>query len=136
MCGLFSVPLIAKRHCMAKNVCINCFPCSVLQVADIGTLQRLPRIVGDQRAAELTYTARTFSGSEAQRMGLVPECFDSEEDMMTHVKKVAADIAAKSPITTRYAVSCSWVAAFLILCSLQHCDQNLIVVSSQHFSRQ
>lgn len=70
-------------------------------VADIGTLQRLPRIVGDQRAAELTYTARTFNGLEAQRMGLVLECFDTEAEMMTHVKKVAADIAAKSPITTR-----------------------------------
>lgn len=73
------------------------------QVADIGTLQRLPRIVGDQRAAELTYTARTFTGVEAQRMGLVLECFDTEQEMMAHVKKVAADIAAKSPITTRYA---------------------------------
>ena len=71
-------------------------------MADIGTLQRLPRIVGDQRAAELTYTARTFNGTEALRMGLVLECFDSEAEMMTHVKKVAADIASKSPITTRY----------------------------------
>ncbi len=30
------------------------------------------------------------------------ECFDTEAEMMTHVKKVAADIARKSPITTRY----------------------------------
>ena len=71
------------------------------QVADIGTLQRLPRIVGDQRAAELTLTARTFNGAEAQRMGLVLEVFDTEAEMMAHVKKVAADIALKSPITAR-----------------------------------
>lgn len=75
---------------------------STPQVADIGTLQRLPRIVGDQRAAELTLTARTFSGVEAQRMGLVLECFDTEAEMMAHVTKVAADIARKSPITARY----------------------------------
>ena len=35
-------------------------------------------------------------------MGLVLECFDTEAEMMAHVKKVAADIAVKSPITTRY----------------------------------
>jgi len=70
-------------------------------VADMGTLQRLPRIVGDQRAAELTYTGRTFNGQEAKEMGLVLECFDTEADMMKHVSTVAAQIASKSPITTR-----------------------------------
>jgi enoyl-CoA hydratase len=67
----------------------------------MGTLQRLPRIVGDQRAAELTYTARTFTGAEALRMGLVLDCFDTEAEMMAHVQKVAETIASKSPITTR-----------------------------------
>ena len=67
----------------------------------MGTLQRLPRIVGDQRAAELTYTGRTFNGQEAKEMGLVLECFDTEADMMKHVNTVAAQIASKSPITTR-----------------------------------
>ena len=67
----------------------------------MGTLQRLPRIVGEQRAAELTYTARTFTGVEAKAMGLVLECFDSEAEMMKHVNQLALDIANKSPITTR-----------------------------------
>ena len=67
-----------------------------------GTLQRLPRIVGDQRAAELSYTGRTFTGREAEQMGLVLQCFDTEADMMKHVNAVAAQIASKSPITTRY----------------------------------
>ena len=67
----------------------------------MGTLQRLPRIIGDQRAAELTYTGRTFTGTEAHRMGLVLECFDNEAEMMEHVTAVATAIASKSPITTR-----------------------------------
>lgn len=67
----------------------------------MGTLQRLPRIVGDQRAAELTYTGRTFNGQEAHAMGLVLEVFDTEAQMMEHVDKVAQQIAAKSPITVR-----------------------------------
>ena len=36
-------------------------------VADIGTTQRLPILVGDQRARELTYTGRSFDGG-------VPPC--------------------------------------------------------------
>jgi enoyl-CoA hydratase len=67
----------------------------------MGTLQRLPRIVGVQAAAELAYTGRTFTGKEAEAMGLVLKCFDSEDDMMAHVNKVAADIASKSPLTIR-----------------------------------
>lgn len=67
----------------------------------MGTLQRLPRIVGDQRAAELTYTGRVFTGAEAKQMGLVLECFDSEAEMNKHVAEVARSIASKSPLTTR-----------------------------------
>ena len=70
-------------------------------VADVGTLQRLPKIVGDQRSRELAYTGRTFSGEEALKMGLVLECFDSEEEMYAHVDKVVAQIASKSPLTIR-----------------------------------
>lgn len=75
------------------------------QVADMGTLQRLPRIVGDQRAAELTYTGRVFSGMEAKQMGLVLECFETAEEMNRHVNEVARAIASKSPLTTRYVLA-------------------------------
>jgi enoyl-CoA hydratase/carnithine racemase len=36
--------------------------------------QRLPRRVGRAKAQEMTYTARTFSGREAEAMGLVNWC--------------------------------------------------------------
>lgn len=40
--------------------------------ADIGTLQRLPKVVGNvSLARELVYTARKFSAEEALAMGLV-----------------------------------------------------------------
>lgn len=47
-------------------------------MADIGTLQRLPKIVGNQMAAELTYTGRNVSGTEAVEMGLCLKAFDTE----------------------------------------------------------
>eukprot|EP00943_MAST-04B_sp_MAST-4B-sp1_P007104 g7104.t1 len=70
-------------------------------VADVGTLQRLPYIVGEQRARELAYTGRHFSGKEAYDLGLVLECFDCSETMMQTVESVAEEIAKKSPLTMR-----------------------------------
>ena len=78
---------------------------SVVQVADIGTLQRLPKVIPPQAAAEMCYTGRAVGGEEAKRLGLVLDCFESEDLMMQHVEKVAREIAAKSPITIRYTVS-------------------------------
>eukprot|EP01039_Chlorochromonas_danica_P011662 gene11662-13077_t len=70
-------------------------------VADMGTLQRLPRIIGQQRSAELALTARTFSGREAAAYGLVLETFPTEEDLLAHARQVAREIASKSPLTVR-----------------------------------
>jgi enoyl-CoA hydratase/carnithine racemase len=70
-------------------------------VADIGTLQRLPRIIGDQRSRELAYTARAVGGPEAERIGLVLKCFESETEMREYVIKTAQMIASKSPLTVR-----------------------------------
>jgi enoyl-CoA hydratase len=67
----------------------------------MGTLQRLPRIVGQQRCSELTYTARTFSGDEAVSYGLALEAYASEQEMMQTVMRTASMIATKSPLTVR-----------------------------------
>lgn len=70
-------------------------------VADVGTLQRLPALVGDQRARELSYTGRDFDGAEAKAIGLALDAFASKEQLDAHVGTVAATIAAKSPVTVR-----------------------------------
>lgn len=70
-------------------------------VADVGTLQRLPRIVGEGIARELVLTAREFDGREAATLGLVNRAFDSEAALAAHVAGIAAAIAAKSPLAVR-----------------------------------
>lgn len=57
--------------------------------ADLGTLQRLPAIVGFGNAMELALTARRFSASEAKQLGLVSKVFASKTVMDEAVKAYA-----------------------------------------------
>lgn len=57
--------------------------------ADLGTLQRLPAIVGYGNAMELALTGRRFSGTEAKELGLVSRFFGSKQEMDEGVRMVA-----------------------------------------------
>ncbi len=62
----------------------------------------LPRVVGMQRAAEMTYTGRTVGADEALAVGLLLEVVP--DDALRHRALELADtIAAKPPVTLRYA---------------------------------
>ncbi len=66
--------------------------------ADVGTLQRLPRLIPDGVMRELAYTGRRMYADEAKETGLVNRVFDSHEAMLEGVAGIAAEIAAKSPL--------------------------------------
>jgi delta(3,5)-delta(2,4)-dienoyl-CoA isomerase len=67
--------------------------------ADVGTLQRLPKIVGnDSKVRELAYTARVFMAEEAQSIGLVGDVHPDQESMMAAAFEMATLIASKSPL--------------------------------------
>ena len=70
-------------------------------VADVGTLQRLPHIVGDGIMRELAYTGRRVQADEAQRIGLVNQVFESREALLDGVMALAETITAKSPLAIR-----------------------------------
>lgn len=61
-----------------------------------GMSQRLPRAVGIRKARELSYTARTFTGSEAAEMGLANQAVPAAE-LDQVVAQVAASIVTNSP---------------------------------------
>jgi 2,4-dienoyl-CoA reductase (NADPH2) len=69
--------------------------------ADVGTLQRLPKLIGEGMARELAYTGRKFNADEALDMRLVNRVFESREAMQTGVHQLATAIAAKSPLCIR-----------------------------------
>lgn len=67
-----------------------------------GGTQRLPRIVGRGKALEMVLTAAIIDAEEAYRIGLVNKVVPSEELTQT-VQDLADKIAAKGPISERYA---------------------------------
>jgi enoyl-CoA hydratase/carnithine racemase len=70
-------------------------------VADVGTLQRMPKLIGEGMVRELAYTGRIFGAAEAANMRLVNRVFDSRESLYAGVQEIAAIIAAKSPLSMR-----------------------------------
>jgi enoyl-CoA hydratase len=70
-------------------------------VADLGTLQRLPKIIAAGIAREMAYTGRNVTGQEAERIGLTNRSFPDAETMEAEVMKIAHSIATKSPLSIR-----------------------------------
>jgi enoyl-CoA hydratase/carnithine racemase len=98
--GIDLVTACDLRYCSA-DARFSVKEIDVGMTADVGTLQRLPRLVGEGMARELAYTGRTFDGAEARDMGLVNRCFDSPEALEAGVMELARTIAAKSPLAIR-----------------------------------
>jgi enoyl-CoA hydratase len=70
----------------------------VAMVADLGTLQRLPGIVGEGHARELALTGRDFDGARALRIGLVNDLYDSPEALYEAARALAQTIAENPPL--------------------------------------
>lgn len=66
--------------------------------ADVGTLQRLPKLIPQGVVRELAFTGRNFSAQEALAFGLVNQVFDSHEALVEGVMTIARQIAAHSPL--------------------------------------
>ena len=70
--------------------------------ADVGTLQRLPKVIGNQSLVnELCLTARKMKSQEAESCGLVSRVYDDKDKMMTAALDLARLIAAKSPVAVQ-----------------------------------
>jgi enoyl-CoA hydratase/carnithine racemase len=69
-------------------------------IPDMSITRTLPRLVGIDVAKELTYTARTVSGEDAHRLGLVTRL---DADPLTAAIALAREIAGRSPDAVRAA---------------------------------
>lgn len=111
-----TIPVIAAIHgyCIGAGVDLIC--CADIRLcspnarfsirevriglaADVGTLQRFPKIVGHgSRTRELCLTGEDFDPNEAERIGLVSRISKSNGSLINEVMEVAKRIAANSPV--------------------------------------
>ena len=59
--------------------------------ADVGTLQRLPRLMPEGMVRELAYTGRNMSAEEARELGFVNRVYPDRDAMMSAVQEIARD---------------------------------------------
>lgn len=67
-------------------------------VADVGTLQRLPKLIPLGVVKELAYTGRRLPAAQALNYGLVNAVFDTPEALLAAALQCAQEIASKPPI--------------------------------------
>ena len=109
------VPVIAAIHggciggavdmvtaCDIRLASDNAFFCiqeiNIGMAADVGTLQRLPKIIPDSKMREMAYTGRRMYAEEAKEAGLVSGTYGSQEELIEAANKLASEIASKSPV--------------------------------------
>ena len=109
------VPVIAAIHggciggavdmvtaCDIRLASDNAFFCiqeiNIGMAADVGTLQRLPKIIPDSKMREMAYTGRRMYAEEAKEAGLVSGTYGSQEELLEAANKLASEIASKSPV--------------------------------------
>lgn len=67
-------------------------------VADVGTLQRLPKLIPFAVVKEMAYTGRRLPAARALAYGLVNEVFDTHEATVAAALQCAKEIASKPPV--------------------------------------
>jgi enoyl-CoA hydratase/carnithine racemase len=82
----------------AKDAVFSIRETKVAIIADMGSLQRMPNIVGEGWARELALTGRDFTAVEALKMGLVTHICTDCDDLYVRAGELAREIAANSPL--------------------------------------
>ena len=88
--------------CCIRYASADAFFCiqeiNIGMVADVGTLQRLPKLVPLAVVKELAYTGRRLPAQRALGYGLVNEVFDTQQATVDAALLCAREIAAKPPV--------------------------------------
>lgn len=98
--GVDMIAACDLRYC-TDNASFSIKEIDVGMVADVGSLQRLPHLIGDGITRELAYTGRTINGEEAESIHLVNKSFSDKTEMLASVMATANEIASKSPLSIR-----------------------------------
>lgn len=98
--GIDMVSACDMRYC-ADGALFSIKEIDIGIVADVGTLQRLPKLISPGMVSELALSGRNVTAAEAERIGLVNRAYNSYEEMIDSVSELAQSIARKSPLAVR-----------------------------------
>jgi enoyl-CoA hydratase len=70
-------------------------------VADLGSLQRLPHIIGQGHTRELAFTGKNIDAQRAKEIGLVNDVYDDAEALSKYVHELANEIASNPPLVVQ-----------------------------------
>jgi enoyl-CoA hydratase len=71
---------------------------NIAMTADVGTLQRMPKLIPEGVVRELAFTGRRMQAPEAKERGFVNEVYPDHDTMLAAVTEIAQEIASKSPM--------------------------------------
>ncbi|KAI2624046.1 enoyl CoA hydratase-like protein [Xylaria nigripes] len=112
-------PVIVVMHGISLGLAIDMSSCADIRIcskdakfsvkevdiglaADIGTLSRLPKIVGNQSwVKEVCLSARFFDANEALAVGFVSRVLEDKAKAIEAATKLATLIASKSPVAVQ-----------------------------------
>jgi len=67
-------------------------------VADLGTLQRIGRVMNVSAANQMAFTGLDYSAAQVLAWGLLSHVYPSKEELMAEARKLAGEIAGQSPL--------------------------------------
>lgn len=70
-------------------------------VADLGSLQRLPRLIPEGVVREMAYTGEKYSAELMRQFGLVNRVYGDSATLQSQVLSIAESISKKSPLAVR-----------------------------------
>lgn len=86
-----------SRYC-TQDAFFSIEETKLAMTADLGTLQRLPKVMSSGLVRELAFTGRRMFAEEAKGSGLVNNVFETQEAMLLAVMETASQIAQRSPL--------------------------------------
>lgn len=96
--GAFAVVCACDIRFATSDAFFCIYEINIGIMSDLGTLQRLPRLIPEAVVRELAYTGSRLPADRARAVGLVNEVFEDHDEMVAHALAVAGEIAERSPL--------------------------------------
>ncbi|MEA2100967.1 MAG: crotonase/enoyl-CoA hydratase family protein [Thermodesulfobacteriota bacterium] len=84
-----------------KDATISLRETAVAFVCDVGSLQRMPYIVGQGITREMAYTAEFMDAERAKEVNLVNKIYEDRDSLLKGAREMAFKIAANAPLAVQ-----------------------------------